>query len=98
MADGRKVWPGARAARGGDPRRGSGRGADAGRDWPGPRLLAPGDRARAARLALTVLRHVEPADRVLAPHLRKAPPRTVQNVLRLAVVEMAWRARRRMAW
>ena len=27
------------------------------------------------RLALTVLRHLEQADRVLAPHVRRAPPR-----------------------
>jgi len=51
--------------------------------------LVPGDRGRAHRLALTVLRHLEQADRVLAPHVRRAPPRTVQNVLRLAVVELA---------
>jgi 16S rRNA (cytosine967-C5)-methyltransferase len=51
--------------------------------------LTPGDRGRAQRLALTVLRHVEQADRVLAPHLRRAPPRMVRNVLRLAVVELA---------
>lgn len=51
--------------------------------------LPPQDRARAARLAATVLRHLERADRVLAPHLRKMPPRAVRNALRLAVVEMA---------
>jgi 16S rRNA (cytosine967-C5)-methyltransferase len=51
--------------------------------------LAPGDRGRAQRLAVAVLRHVEQADRVLSPHLRRAPPRMVQNVLRLAVVELA---------
>jgi 16S rRNA (cytosine967-C5)-methyltransferase len=51
--------------------------------------LPPGDRGRAQRLALTVLRNLEQADRVLAPHVRRAPPRTVQNVLRLAVVELA---------
>jgi 16S rRNA (cytosine967-C5)-methyltransferase len=51
--------------------------------------LAPGDRGRAQRLALTVLRHLEQTDRVLALHVRRAPPRTVQNVLRLAVVELA---------
>ena len=51
--------------------------------------LAPADRGRAHRLALTVLRHLEQADRVLAPHVRRAPPRRVQNVLRLAVVELA---------
>ncbi|MDT8857362.1 transcription antitermination factor NusB [Paracoccaceae bacterium Fryx2] len=51
--------------------------------------LTPSDRARAQRLALAVLRHLEQADRVLAPHLRKEPPETVRNVLRLAVVELA---------
>lgn len=51
--------------------------------------LPPQDRARATRLAATVLRHLERADRVLAPHLRKMPPRAVRNALRLAVVEMA---------
>ncbi|MEH7830287.1 transcription antitermination factor NusB [Gemmobacter sp. JM10B15] len=51
--------------------------------------LEPGERARAQRLAAEVLRHVEPADRVLKPHLRKAPPLWVLNVLRLAVVELA---------
>lgn len=45
--------------------------------------------ARAQRLTLTVLRHLEQADRVLTPHLRKAPPLTVWNAMRLAVVEMA---------
>lgn len=51
--------------------------------------LPPQDRARATRLAATVLRHLERADKVLAPHLRKMPPRAVRNALRLAVVEMA---------
>jgi 16S rRNA (cytosine967-C5)-methyltransferase len=51
--------------------------------------LTPADRARAQRLALAVLRHVEPADRVLEPHLRKGPPRLVRDALRLAVVEIA---------
>lgn len=51
--------------------------------------LAPADRARALRLAETVLRHLEPADRLLDKHLRKSPPLTVRNVLRLAVVERA---------
>lgn len=54
-----------------------------------PAAASPPERARAQRLALAVLRHLEPADRLLAPHLRKAPPLTVQNVLRLATVEMA---------
>jgi 16S rRNA (cytosine967-C5)-methyltransferase len=51
--------------------------------------LAPADRARALRLAETVLRHLEPADKVLEKHLRKSPPLTVRNTLRLAVVERA---------
>ena len=51
--------------------------------------LPPGDRARAQRLALAVLRHLEPADHVLAPHLRKSPPRLVRDAMRLAVVEIA---------
>jgi 16S rRNA (cytosine967-C5)-methyltransferase len=51
--------------------------------------LAPSDRARAMRLAADVLRHLEPADRLLDRHLRKAPPLTAHNVLRLAVVERA---------
>lgn len=51
--------------------------------------LMPADRARALRLAETVLRHLEPADRVLDRHLRKSPPLPVRNVLRLAVVERA---------
>lgn len=51
--------------------------------------LAPSDRARALRLAGDVLRQLEPADRVLDRHLRKAPPLLVMNVLRLAVVERA---------
>lgn len=50
--------------------------------------LAAQDRARAQRLALAVLRHLEQADRVLAPHLRKSPPIWVRNALRLAVVEI----------
>lgn len=51
--------------------------------------LVPADRARALRLAQAVLRHLEPADRILDKHLRKAPPLPVRNVLRLAVVERA---------
>lgn len=51
--------------------------------------LPPADRARALRLAEAVLRHLEPADRVLDRLLRKAPPLTVRNALRLALVEQA---------
>ncbi|MFT7058899.1 MAG: 16S rRNA (cytosine967-C5)-methyltransferase, partial [Pseudorhodobacter sp.] len=51
--------------------------------------LGPSDRARAQRLALMTLRHLEQADKLLEPHLRKGPPRMVRNALRLGVVEMA---------
>ena len=51
--------------------------------------LPPADRARAMRLAGDVLRHLEPVDRLLDRHLRKAPPLVVRNALRLAVVERA---------
>lgn len=51
--------------------------------------LPPADRARALRLAETTLRHLDPADRLLEKHLRKSPPLTVRNTLRLAVVERA---------
>jgi 16S rRNA (cytosine967-C5)-methyltransferase len=57
-------------------------------EFSGPDL-APADRARALRLAGSVLRHLEPADKILDRHLRKSPPLTVRNVLRLAVVEVA---------
>ena len=48
--------------------------------------LAPEDRARAQRLALSVLRHLEEAH--LDPYLRKTPPAAVQLALCLAVVEV----------
>ncbi|WP_397544907.1 RsmB/NOP family class I SAM-dependent RNA methyltransferase [Roseicitreum antarcticum] len=50
--------------------------------------LDPAGCARAQRLALTTLRHLDRADAILSPHLRKAPPPHVKNLLRLAVVEM----------
>lgn len=59
-----------------------------GEDGPMAGLTGP-ERARAQRLALAVLRAAEPVDRVLAPFLRKAPALAVQNILRLAVVEIA---------
>ena len=63
--------------------------SDALADSSGPLAgLGPSDRARAQRLATITLRHVEQTDRVLAPHLRKAPPDLVMQTLRLAVVEM----------
>jgi 16S rRNA (cytosine967-C5)-methyltransferase len=51
--------------------------------------LSGPDRARAQRLAATVLRQIEPLDRVLAPKLQKPPPMKVRNILRLAVTELA---------
>lgn len=50
--------------------------------------LPPEDRARAQRLAADTLRGMERADRVLQKHLRKSPPLTVKNVLRLGTVEL----------
>ncbi|MCA0873600.1 methyltransferase domain-containing protein [Seohaeicola saemankumensis] len=50
--------------------------------------LDPPDRARAQRLALQTLRGLERADRLLKPHLRKAPPLSVLNALRLGTVEL----------
>ena len=64
--------------------------SDALADANGPLAgLGPSDRARAQRLATVTLRHIEQADRVLAPHLRKAPMDLVMCALRLAVVEIA---------
>ena len=51
--------------------------------------LDPADRARAQRLALDTLRGLERADRLLEPHLRKAPPVPVRNLLRLGTMELA---------
>ncbi len=51
--------------------------------------LGPSDRARAQRLATAALRQIEPVDKLLEKHLRKAPPRLVLNTLRLAVTELA---------
>ena len=51
--------------------------------------LDPADRARAQRLALDTLRGLERADKLLARHLKKTPPLAVQNILRLAAVELA---------
>ncbi|RUS60124.1 methyltransferase domain-containing protein [Pseudorhodobacter sp. E13] len=51
--------------------------------------LSPSDKARAQRLVLTTLRHVEQADKVLKPFLRKSPPALVRHALRLGVVELA---------
>jgi 16S rRNA (cytosine967-C5)-methyltransferase len=51
--------------------------------------LPPPERARARRLALAALRGAAPADAILKPHLRKAPPPPVRAILRLAVTELA---------
>lgn len=51
--------------------------------------LPPAEKARAQRLAMAVLRAAEPADKVLKPLMRKAPPLPVLNILRLAVIELA---------
>lgn len=50
--------------------------------------LPPGERARAQRLALSVFRWVDRADRMLGPYLRLKPRDTVLNILRLGVVEL----------
>jgi len=50
--------------------------------------LVPEDRARAQRLATETLRNLERADRILQKHLKKTPAITVQNVLRMATVEL----------
>ena len=46
------------------------------------------DRARAQRLATETLRGLERADRLLKKHLRKSPPMSVRNALRLGTVEL----------
>ena len=52
------------------------------------RLQAP-DRARAQRLALEVLRRIEPIDRLLQSHLKREPALEALNILRLGVSELA---------
>lgn len=49
--------------------------------------LDPPARARAQRLATSTLRHLDRADALLDPHLRKLPPERIRAILRLAVVE-----------
>lgn len=51
--------------------------------------LSAGDKARAQRLASSVLRQAEPIDRMLGAHLHKEPPLAALNILRLAVTELA---------
>lgn len=50
--------------------------------------LDPADRARAQRLTLETLRGIERADRIIARFLRKPPPLTARNILRLGTVEL----------
>lgn len=50
--------------------------------------LPPEDRARAQRLAMDTLRGMERADRILSKFLRKPPPLTVHNLLRVGTVEL----------
>ncbi|MFK7940104.1 MAG: RsmB/NOP family class I SAM-dependent RNA methyltransferase [Roseovarius sp.] len=50
--------------------------------------LPPEDRARAQRLATDTLRGLERADRQLSRHLRKPPPLSVHNLLRIGTVEL----------
>ncbi|MFZ5710373.1 MAG: RsmB/NOP family class I SAM-dependent RNA methyltransferase [Pseudomonadota bacterium] len=50
--------------------------------------LAPGDRARAQRLALSALRWLGRTDRLLRPLLRRPPPPEVMSVLRVATSEL----------
>lgn len=50
--------------------------------------LAPGEAARAGRLATEALRWANRSDRVLGPHLRMKPEEPVMNALRLALYEL----------
>ncbi|KEP68242.1 16S rRNA methyltransferase [Thioclava dalianensis] len=50
--------------------------------------LEPAQRARAQRLALTTLRNLARADRVLKTHLRRKPSADIMALLRLATVEL----------
>ena len=50
--------------------------------------LEPADRARAQRLTTDTLRGIERADRIISRFVRKPPPLTVHNILRLGTVEL----------
>ncbi|MAO27268.1 MAG: 16S rRNA methyltransferase [Roseovarius sp.] len=52
--------------------------------------LDPADRARAQRLTTQTLRAMERADRLISRHVKKKPPLTIRNILRLATVELAY--------
>ena len=58
-------------------------------DSPGLTKLPPADRARAQRLALEVLRQIEPIDRLLQSFVKREPELEALNILRLAVAELA---------
>jgi 16S rRNA (cytosine967-C5)-methyltransferase len=54
----------------------------------GPYLrLAPQDRAFARALAMAVLRHLGPIDRILDARLAREPPGSVRNILRLGAAQ-----------
>lgn len=55
---------------------------------PAVTRMEPADQARAKRLASDVLRGLERADRLLNRHLRKKPPLSVHNALRLGLIEL----------
>jgi 16S rRNA (cytosine967-C5)-methyltransferase len=55
---------------------------------PADTRLAPGDAARAARLASLVLRNLEPLDACIAPYLDRKPPLPALLILRLAAAEL----------
>ncbi len=46
------------------------------------------DRARAQRIAVSTLRGLNRADRMLKPFIERNPPRVVRNILRIGVVEI----------
>ena len=48
--------------------------------------LPPPDKARAQRLALSVLRQIEPIDRLLQTFLKREPELEALNILRLAEI------------
>ncbi|WP_339108720.1 transcription antitermination factor NusB [Thioclava sp. GXIMD4216] len=50
--------------------------------------LSPGEKARAQRLATSTLRHMERADKMLKPFLKRKPTPDIMALLRLATVEL----------
>ncbi|MGB0901664.1 RsmB/NOP family class I SAM-dependent RNA methyltransferase [Halocynthiibacter sp.] len=57
-------------------------------ELPTPKLQDAGDLARAQRLAVTTLRWMDRADRLLGRYLRKMPPPEAMVLLRLGTVEI----------